>query len=1003
MNNSHKKYLAIGAPVAGRRRRAFLQNQRGSLLIGIIATIVILSALSGGLLYIFSSSSLNPVSGNFAQRAYLNAEAGINYVKALYRNAQSPAEGKTLLQTYESEQTINMPDGGSAEVIISGLESNYVPAEATYVSGANATLTLTPTTGSFPDPPGFFRKRNDQTIYRYTGKTSDNGNIILTGISPSVTGTSGVVFVTNEQITIDSQGTVGLGLWNVNRKISYTWPLSGSKHGVSDPPPPPDNGNVRNDNPSFLNEILAEGLAAFINTIRVLLGMDPSASATTVLQWWFNIGGGIAPSSGCGLLVDSFGLYYKDGNAIRVDALTGTYGGGFFLPFNINNTYPSYRNFGEVWSSQGNRLSYDAQTKIKIDDGWFADRYLVGLTVRADSQCWANALNWVNTPQYGISFAKGHNFKFRLPTSDDIYIVFWRKFSESNYRLIAYKRIGPGEGIGQTVFFEDDMEYAVGETPTAWEVKSIDGSASDAWTMTSASSYSPSHSYKGEPYYTDPGKIILDKHYTEGLGYTSLNPNYAEIFMCNSSNACTSIEKWDNEISGIVPEKAELTIPNSFKPSTGTYLKFFLSKSGLIGAHWYINAVHIYGVFSDYMNDYTQWPTHDYWTAGVNSGIFASCMEGYRGNNGSATLISTPFDLPATVANKRNESLISPAFNTTGAGITDASEIRLTFKHKLQIYDCSGGGGCSFAFVEACQGSNCGATGDWTELRKYTSDIDDWVTARDNSTITNPYISLPSAYVNKTDVKIRFRLETSRPDKFPKWYVDDVKVATPKKLVDWATLGVRVREKLSPRSNEFEVFYGHPGAWNNGTGPNTIPYDVNRAPCPRDQNCWLPVSPINIMSNSDDKLTLVTANSSDPHANANPWRWWYDNDGDYRDTVDDGVTDYSTKQKGTFPTADPRPADSDGCVYTLEGGTSPYGSLEPFAIIKTSGSNCRTTDGTDGNGPNYTGNANRVEEFGIHVYSDITGATGITGRVWFTDKQVWITEGASQYGSGVQR
>jgi len=162
MNNSHKKYLAIGAPVAGRRRRAFLQNQRGSLLIGIIATIVILSALSGGLLYIFSSSSLNPVSGNFTQRAYMNAEAGINYVKALYRNAQTPAEGKALLQTYENQQTINMPDGGTAKVTVSGMTSNYIPAEATYVSGSGTTLTLSPTSGSFPKA----KRQHDISLHR---------------------------------------------------------------------------------------------------------------------------------------------------------------------------------------------------------------------------------------------------------------------------------------------------------------------------------------------------------------------------------------------------------------------------------------------------------------------------------------------------------------------------------------------------------------------------------------------------------------------------------------------------------------------------------------------------------------------------------------------------------------------------------------------------------------------------------------------------------------------
>ncbi|HNY50529.1 MAG TPA: hypothetical protein PKI91_08185 [Smithella sp.] len=993
MNNSNKKYLSIGTPIAGRRHRAFLQNQRGALLIGIIATIVILSALSGGLLYIFSSSSLNPVSGNFAQRAYMNAEAGINYLKALYRNAQTPAEGKALLQTYENQQTINMPDGGTAKVTVSGMTSNYIPAEGTYVSGSGTTLTLSPTSGSFPDPPGFFRKRNDGTIYRYTGKTSDSGNIILTGVSPGVTGAAGVVFVTNEQITIDSQGTVGLGLWNVNRKISYVWPLSGSKHGVSDPPPSPDNKSVRNDNPSFFNEAVASGFAAFFNTIRLFFGLDPSVTSTQLLQMWFNAGLGLMPSSGCGLLVDSLGLYYQvgndtDGYAIRVDAATGTYGGGFFLPHNINNTYPQYRNFGEVWSRQGNKLSYDAQTKIKIDDGWFADRYLVGLSVRADSHCW-QGWDLVNTPMYGFSFAKGHNYKFRLPTNDDIYIVFWRKFSESNYKLIAYKKVASGEGLGPLTFFEDNMDNGTSKWTTP----------NSCWMNINNDSSSPSNSWKGTLFYSNPYKL----HFSHAM----LGPGHMKVLIND-----TEIASWNDPLVGSVINGAEILIGTDIdiisKDIPGipgdAVIKFQLQDDSgswaTVGAKWRIDNVWIPGVFpppeyartlADPMNNSTNWqqPFDSHWS--ISNGLMRGSFGGTE--TGTATITSQHFTLPSSVTDLRNESLTSIPFNTTGLGITDSSEIHLTFRHNLQLYYSYPKGG--EAFIEACQGS-CSdpSSTNWKVIHKYpktTGDVSGWEKA-------GPF-TLLSEFVNKTGVQIRFRLTTDRDDKFPIWYIDDVKVATPNKLVDWATLGVRVREKLSPRSNEFEVFYGHP-VGNNGTGVNTIPYDVNRAACPRDQNCWLPMSPINTMSSSEDKLTLVTANTADPYANANPWYWWYDDDGDYRNTVDDGITDYSTKDKGTFPTTSPRPTDNDGCVYTLEGGASPYGTLEPSAIIKTSGNNCRTTNSSD---PNYTEHANRVEEFGIHVFSDITGGTGITGRTWFTDKQVWITDGSSQYGSGVQR
>ena len=979
MQSSSRK-TSVKIMLDSRLLRIPRHNQKGGLLIGLIIIMVIASLLGAGMVYIISNTSLNSISSNFSKRAYYNAESGIRYLIALYRNADSPDDGRLALQGYQNSTTVNMPSGGSVVLQVNGLTGTYTSATANYASHSGSSLTLTVTSGTFPTTIGFFKKDGAETIYRYTGSSLSGSTLTLTGVSPSIT-TSGGAFTTVEKATIIAKGKFGGGIWS--RQVTYEWPLSGSKYGIAADAPPHivDNSDVRKFNPSLFNEIGASAIASMVSFFTTIFG-GPPVSATQVLQWWFTADksilpdeGALYPSSGCGLLAESLGSYVYDESesAIRASALTGTYGGGFFLPYNYN--------FEQEWLRQHNKISYDAQTKIKVDDGIFADRYLVGLSVRADSHCW-EGWDLVNIPHYGISFAKGHNYKFKLPTNDDIYIVFWRKFSESDYKLLAYKKIASGEGIGQTVFFEDDMEYAGGETPTAWEVKSIDGSASDAWTMTSASSSSPSHSYKGEPYYKDPGKIVLDKHYATGLGLTSLNPSYAEIFMCTSSNVCTSVEKWDNEIT---LEKAEITIPNNFKPSTGTYLKFVLYKGGIPEVSWWINAVHIYGVFSDYMNDYAQWPTHSYWTAEDG------WMHGYRGaNNSYATLISTPFNIPATVVDKRNESLISPAFNTTGAGITDSSEIQLTFKHKLQIYD-------GYAIIDACQGNNCSnlASTDWVKIHEYTSDINDWATARDNTNNTgNPYISLPSAYVNKTNVRIRFRLKTSRVDKFPVWYIDDVKVATPNKLVDWATLGVRVREKLSPRSNEFEVFYGHPGAWNNGTGPNTIPYDVNRGPCPRDQNCWLPVSPFNSITSAKDKLTLVSSNPSDANATANPWYWWYDNDGNYKDTVDDGITNYSTKQKGSFPTTSARKADADGCVYTL----TTTGGAETSAVIKTSGTNCLTTEYYS----NYLSSANSPEEFGLHVYSDITGATGLTGRVWFDDTNILITDGSSQYRSGVQ-
>jgi len=912
-----------------------LNNQKGALLIALIVTMVIISALAGGIVYIFSSANLNPISGNYAQRAYYNAEAGFRYVISQYR---ATGDEDIFNSTYHTEQTINLPEGGTARVT----------TETVFKETFSATLTVnTKTDGSkqyvvnnttgFPLKNGFFKDSGGKVrhylklgedTHPNTGAAVD----VLVGVSP-VSGlvNGNITGLPDGQTVITSKGSFpNDGFWSVSRTVKYKWPLSGEPTGG--PPtgakPVPTPTTTAFDVDDW--DIFAKDLVSY-------LGLG------SILQAYANVGLPMKTNDIC----DSWGYFdwHSGQSAIHVTSLDR-----FFLAYDYD-----FYNLRQV--SPNNTVSYDAQAKIRIGDGnnYSANNYFAGLSFRAHD----GGLCAVD--QFGVSYAKGHNWKFRLPTDNDIYIVFWRSVSD-HFKLIAYKKIGSGEGIGQTIFFEDDMEYAVGETPTAWEVKSIDGSASDAWTMTSASSYSPSHSWKGEPYYTDPGKLVLNPHYATGLSdFVFPNRSYAEIFLCKSNDQCTSIEKWDDSF---LSETAQITIPPAFKPSTGSYLKFYLYGAAGWSPYWWINSVNIYGVFSDDMQDFTQWPTHDNWTAGIDFVGF----QWMRSGPSSATLISIPFDIPSIVADKRHESLISPAFNTTGAGITDSSEIQLTFKHKLQIYDGD-------AYVEVCQGNNCGAGGAWTEIKHYGGDIDDWTTA---GPVSNP-ISLPSAYVNKTNVRIRFRLTTTREDKFPVWYIDDVKVATPNKLVDWATLLVRLKEKVSPtRRNEFEIFYGHPTG-NNGTGPSTVAVvDINRSNNARDSINWPPASPIKSISLSADKFTLVSSDSSDPYASANPWYWWYDSDGNY--TNSGGV---ATLAAGNTRT------EENGCSYTLETG----GTLEPYAVIKTTGSNCLTTD-------SYSYNAN-TDDFGLHVYSGWSGVLG-DFATWFDDIAIQLTGGYAPYIPPIQ-
>jgi Tfp pilus assembly protein PilX len=130
-------------------------RQRGALLMVLIVAMVIISSLGLGIIYIFSSSNLNPISGNYAQRAYLNAESGFRYLTALYR-----VDGNQSLfnVTY---QNLSLPSGGT--VTVSATTPNDEATATATVTGSTLNLTILSGT-SFPAAPGIFKIGN--TSYR---------------------------------------------------------------------------------------------------------------------------------------------------------------------------------------------------------------------------------------------------------------------------------------------------------------------------------------------------------------------------------------------------------------------------------------------------------------------------------------------------------------------------------------------------------------------------------------------------------------------------------------------------------------------------------------------------------------------------------------------------------------------------------------------------------------------------------------------------------------------
>jgi hypothetical protein len=408
-------------------------GQNGALLLGLIITMVILSALGAGIVYIFSSSTLNPISGNYAQRAYYNAEAGFRYVTALYRSGNT-----TEFNTYiDTPKTLSIPDGGTAKVTVTGLTTPYIPAKANYVSGSGSTLTLSPTSGTFPSPLGFFMKDGSSTVHRYTGLTTSGGNIVLTGISPSVT--AGGSFTTKQQVMITSTGTSG-GIWNVSRKVTYIWPLSTAGG----------------------NEVSADPFTA---------GVNPGS----VNSNWNN------PSAG------SFVVATTSGNAAL--QLTNQYNlvcwprTTFFSLISLK-WGSNFANFGQSWSGNNKTLSYDAQVKMKIrpqttSGGVTYEYYMAGMVYRLNLPV-AGSLS--NASMLGAAFLRGHNGTSGLNDIDYIVdgvvpgavqdiplIVLWKTSSGMcNMQWIAYKILSPTFDTGNhTLTTAGSPHYVIGATSRA--------------------------------------------------------------------------------------------------------------------------------------------------------------------------------------------------------------------------------------------------------------------------------------------------------------------------------------------------------------------------------------------------------------------------------------------------------------------------------------------------------------------------------------------------------
>lgn len=931
-------------------------NQRGALLIALIITMVIFSALGAAVLYIFSSSTLNPVSGNYAQQAYYNAEAGYNFVLSRVRN-----EGKAaVLAAYgsnvaEASRTLTLPGGGKAVVLMTGVASGtYTPvtASAAYDSTAR-TLTLTSVTGgAWPAAPGFFKKSdNSTTIYRYIKKETDaSGNIKLSFISPGIT--TGGDIETFETAAISSTGTFGSGLWQARRTVSYTVPIGRMQSGSID---------TLEEMPATFKDAIADVTQALVN----------AAALGTAIEDLFDDAG--IPYVDLTLLdIRNLADWAAAGLPMAVKYMLGNYGlfkleevdgNNAFKIYNVNRLVLPYEPYDNAFhdacvKSGDSTLSYDGQAKFKIgSDLSEAGNFLVGLTLRADFRTIGSSPAGTNNyNQFGISYAKKYQglvgniiwaeqaILESLPTKQDIYAVLWKN-SNLNYHLIASKKLTVADGVvSQDVYFSDDMESAT-TSATNWP------SPPSAWTRVSDTGtprLTPTTAYRGVLTSSEPKLTFRYKKEDFGV---------AANFNVQLYYGSGWVDLMSIELSDYDWRSKSLTIPTAIFGDKNLKIRFNLYKSLSTSPKLYIDDVNVGGAWSDNMEDATvsaeNWPSPPGdWTRVSKDGSMT--YRGYETDNYSTTrLTSKTFDLDGV---QNSQSLTSKAF-----AIPDVSVAQLVFYHKFT--DWVGGDSGN---VEICKGS-CTS---WTTLRR--SDLVSGGYYIGNRGWEEDVLDIPDSFRNQSDVKIRFRLASNVLRLIsgqPSWYIDDVKVVSGAKLKDWSTILARVNETTT--ANNIEVFFGHATpAFNpaTGTAADTNARNIVRGANPRSSGYWPPGSPINSLTAAQDKFTLVSSSASD----TTPWVWG----------------NGTAATLGSSYTV-------NSCTYTLTSG----GTQEISAVISTT---CRKTVSCNTLIKDDYSLDGGWEEFGVHVMAP--NAIAADNWAWVDDIGINLVNGGTiPYVPGVQQ
>ena len=495
---------------------ARLFGNKGSVLIGLIITMVVISALGAAMLPLTSTATFGQIRSNSAARAYFLAESGYRYAASEYLNAGSDsAKNNRLLAMHDQTFTLQ-DDAGKFELVI-------YPYFFTTTSNPSGTQTLEAAVpGAFP--PGLVlssgKLRIGSQVYDYTSAARIDRNVTFTmsQTMPYVPVDSEIFYVATSADTEVAKG----GNLTVQSGTAYAFPLRNGTFIIDKVICSYKQNDLDNDQLTeidFPNDPDRTSLTGISGADIVLQKFVKLHSTGTfglgdVAVSRENVYHVPLPSTSSGKKVEFIEKHWGDTGQTNnfahwEDSSTGSHrvdtpGGDKALKVTGTADIGSGNLKSELafdWSETdvdlesgykfgGNMLSYDAQVKIGFDLATPPNTYMAGLSFRLDGL--GSTAN-----SYGISLVRGGTSdgipdEFVPPFTPDGSIpllVLWQQAS-SLKKWIAYKE------LVDPVYFFDDMENGESnwtpENPTPqnpWDHYNPGHNSNTCWTDSPSGDY----------------------------------------------------------------------------------------------------------------------------------------------------------------------------------------------------------------------------------------------------------------------------------------------------------------------------------------------------------------------------------------------------------------------------------------------------------------------------------------------------------------------------------